>query len=92
MTGEFEETGRFATLCLRVVAQADPATLARVLSYFQILNVVPRRVVAELDPSGVQHIQVETRGVSVHQLAMIGAKLAQHPAVERADWGALGSG
>ncbi len=92
MTAELEETACFATLCLRVVAQADPATLARVLSYFQILNVVPRRVVAELDPSGAQHIRVETRGVSIHQLAMIGAKLAQHPVVDRADWGALGPG
>jgi hypothetical protein len=89
MITEHGEAGRFTTLCLRVLAQADPAALGRVLSYFQTLNVVPRRVVAELDSSGAQHIRVETLGVSVQQLAMIGAKLAQHPTVEHADWHVL---
>ena len=40
-----EETATQA-LCLRVSADADPGALARVLTCFQSLNVVPRRVVA----------------------------------------------
>ncbi len=87
-----EAPGCFAALCLRVLAQPDPAALARVLSYFQILNVVPQRVVAELDSCGAQHIRVETRGLSPHQLAVIGAKLAEHPAVEQAEWSPLDPG
>ena len=38
---------QFSLLRLRVVADADPGALGRVLEPFQNLNTLPRRVVAE---------------------------------------------
>ena len=48
----------WSLLRLRVVAEADPGALARVLERFQNLNVLPRNVVAELGIADTCHIQI----------------------------------
>jgi hypothetical protein len=64
-------------LRLRVLAEADPAALQRVLERFLNLNVLPRRVVAEFGTGNSLHIQVDIAGVSERRLSLIAAKIEQ---------------
>lgn len=73
-------------LCLRVSADADPGALARVLSFFQTLNVVPRRIVAELGTTGMLYIRVDVTGLTERHLSLIAAKIGQVPCVGNAYW------
>jgi hypothetical protein len=73
-------------LCLRVSADADPGALARVLSCFQTLNVVPRRVVAELGTAGMLYIRIDVTGLTEGHLSLIAAKVGQVPCVGNAYW------
>lgn len=73
-------------LCLRVSADADPGALSRVLSSFQTLNVVPRRVVAELGTSGTLYIRIDVTGLTEGHLTLIAAKIGQVPCVGNAYW------
>ena len=41
----------FSLLRLRVVADADPSAIGRVIERFQNLNIVPRRISAEFLPT-----------------------------------------
>jgi len=75
-----------ATLILRVMAEADPSALVRVLMPFQNLNIVPRCVSAELASTRVLHIRVELPGFAEERLTQIAAKLAEFPYVLRAYW------
>ncbi|MGB6487638.1 MAG: hypothetical protein WBE91_12205 [Steroidobacteraceae bacterium] len=81
----FEETATQA-LCLRVNADADPGALARVLTSFQTLNVVPRRVVAELGTTGTLYIRIDVTGLTERHLSLIAAKIGQVPCVGNAYW------
>jgi (p)ppGpp synthase/HD superfamily hydrolase len=76
----------FFLLRLRVVADADPHVLARVIERFQNLNVVPRRVSAEFGINDVLHITVDVFGVPEDQLALIANKLSQVPSIVNARW------
>lgn len=80
------ETAATQALCLRVSAEADPGALARVLSCFQTLNVVPRRVVAELGMAGTLYIRVDITGLTEQHLSLIAAKVGQVPCVGNAYW------
>jgi hypothetical protein len=71
---------------LRVVAEADPGAIARVLERFQNLNVLPRRVVAEFGTNDALHIQVDISGLPEDQLKLIAAKIGQCPSVTNAYW------
>jgi hypothetical protein len=71
-------------LRLRVVADADPSALARVLAVFQNLNVVPRRVLAEFDTNDILHIEVDVFGMPEEQLRLITGKIRQAPSVVNA--------
>jgi len=73
-------------LCLRVSADADPGALARVLSCFHTLNVVPRRIVAELGTTGMLYIRVDVTGLTERHLSLIAAKIGQAPCVGNAYW------
>ena len=74
-------------LCLRVSADADdPGALARVLSCFQSLNVVPRRVIAEQGTAGTLYIRVDVTGLTESHLSLIAAKIGQVPCVGNAYW------
>ena len=73
-------------LCLRVSADADPGALARVLTCFQTLNVVPRRVVAELGTAGMLYIRIDVTGLTEGHLSLIAAKVGQVPCVGNAYW------
>lgn len=73
-------------LCLRVCAEADAGTLARILTPFQGLNVVPRRVTAELGTGGTLHVRVDVTGLSEGRLSLIAAKVGQLPCVGNAYW------
>jgi (p)ppGpp synthase/HD superfamily hydrolase len=71
---------------LRVTTEADPGALARVLERFQNLNILPRRVVAELATTGALRIQIDVTGLSEDALSRIAAKLGQVPSVFDAYW------
>ena len=75
-----------AVLRLRVVAEADPGALARVIERFQNLNILPRRIVAEFGSTGAFHIHVDVAGVSEQTLTLIAAKIAQVPCILNAHW------
>jgi hypothetical protein len=75
-----------ALLRLRVTAEADPGALARVLERFQILNVLPRCVVAEFGVNDVLHIQIDIVGMDEARLSNIAAKLCQITTVLGAYW------
>ena len=80
-----EETATQA-LCLRVNADADPGALARVLTAFQTLNVVPRRVVSELGTTGMLYIRIDVTGLTESHLSLIAARIGQVPCVGNAYW------
>jgi hypothetical protein len=71
---------------LRVTAEADPAALVRVLMAFQHLNVIPRRVSAELSTKEILHIEIHVTGLADDRLTLIAAKLEQLPMVMNAYW------
>lgn len=73
-------------LCLRVSAEGDPGALARVLTCFQTLNVVPRRVIAEVGTTGTLYIRVDVTGLTEGHLSLIAAKIGQVPCVGNAYW------
>jgi hypothetical protein len=73
-------------LCLRVSADADPGALARVLTSFQSLNIVPRRVIAELGTTGALYIRIDVTGLTEGHLTLITAKIGQVPCVGNAYW------
>jgi len=80
-----EETATQA-LSLRVNAEADPGALARVLTCFQILNVVPRRVIAEAGTTGTLYIRIDVTGLTERLLSLIASQSGQVPLVEHACW------
>jgi hypothetical protein len=73
-------------LRLRVVADADPGAIVRVLERFQALNVVPRRVVAEFGIGDIIHIEVDVFGLPKTQMDLVAAKLRESVSVTRAYW------
>jgi hypothetical protein len=73
-------------LRLRVVADADPAALMRVLHGFQNLNVLPRRVSAEFGVNDILHIEVDVFGVPAEKLQGIQTKIREAPCVVDAYW------
>ena len=73
-------------LRLRVVTDADPSALARVLERFHNLNVLPRRVIAEFGTNDTLYIQVDVFGLTEEWLTLIAAKIDQAPAIVRAYW------
>ncbi|MHB1541699.1 MAG: hypothetical protein ACYCUE_07110 [Steroidobacteraceae bacterium] len=73
-------------LCLRVRADGDPGALTRVVSFFQTLNVVPRRVLAEFGSDETLHIRVDVAGLAECRLSLIAAKIGEIPAIENAYW------
>jgi hypothetical protein len=71
---------------LRVAADADPGVLARVLERFQNLNIVPRKVVAELATTGMLYVQIDVAGLSEATITLIASKLNQVPCIRDAHW------
>jgi hypothetical protein len=70
-----------ALLRLCVSAEAGPGAIACVLERFQILNITPRRVIAESDIFGRMEIVVDIFGLSERRLTLIAAKIGQIPCV-----------
>jgi hypothetical protein len=71
---------------LRVVSDADPGAIARVVERFQNLNIIPRRVSAEFSSNDLLHIEVDVCGVPDEQLALIAGKIRQSPCIVNAYW------
>jgi hypothetical protein len=71
---------------LRVVADADPGAIARVVERFQNLNIIPRRVSAEFSSNDLLHIEVEVCGIPEEHLALIAGKIRQAPSIVNAYW------
>jgi hypothetical protein len=74
----------WSTHRLRVTTEADPGALARVLQYFHHLNVLPRKVLAELATTDLFHIEVDITGLSEEMVGIITAKIGEAPSVVRA--------
>ena len=81
-----EESETFTLLRLRVATEDDPGALARLLGYFQNLNVTPRRIEAQFASTGLMHIQIDVCGMSEARLSLIVAKITQHVPVVNASW------
>ena len=75
-----------ALLRLHVVADADPGALMRVLESFQMLNAIPRRVVAEVASPDRLYVSIDITGLSELRLSLIAAKLGQVPSIVSASW------
>jgi hypothetical protein len=79
-------TENFSRSRLRVVADADPGVIARVLERFHNMNVLPRRIHAELGSNNVFHIEVDVFGIDAQRRRFIAAKVAQAVCVVNAYW------
>jgi hypothetical protein len=86
MTNPGTDEPQMRSLSLRVVAELDPSALPRILSYFQNLNLIPRRVSAERASSPELHIRVDVSGLSEERMCLITGKVAQLPGVANAFW------
>jgi hypothetical protein len=86
MIAEEESLETSPLLCLRVTTEADPCALGRVLSYFQNLNIVPRRVTAEFATRSVMHIQVDVSDMSEGRLSLICARIRENIPTLNAYW------
>ena len=73
-------------LRLKVVAEADPGAVARVLERFQNLNVLPHRIIAEFGINDTLQIQVDACGLPEEQLTIIAAKIGQSTSIVNAYW------
>jgi hypothetical protein len=73
-------------LRLRVVADADPGAIARVIERFQNLNCIPRRVIAEFGTDDRIHIEVDVCGMPEAQLAIVAKKIGQATSIILAHW------
>jgi hypothetical protein len=71
---------------LRVVADADPGVLARVIERFQNINILPRRVIAEFGINETIHIQVDVCGIPEEQLKIVATKIGQATSIVSAYW------
>jgi len=71
---------------LQVVTDADPGAIARVVERFYNLNIIPRRVSAELSSNDLLYIEVDVCGIADEQLALIAAKIRQATTVVNAYW------
>lgn len=80
------DSATVSLLRLRVVAEADPGAIARVIERFQNLNCVPRRLIAEFGTDDKIHIQVDVCGMPEAQLALIAKKVAHATSIIGAHW------
>jgi len=76
----------FPLLRLRVVGDADPAAIARVVERLANLNVIPRRLVAECGSNHTLYIDVDIFGLTEAQLSLIAAKIGEAPSIVSARW------
>lgn len=71
---------------LRVLADADPGAVARVLGRFQDLNILPRRVIAEFGIDDRIYIEVDVCGLVEEEIRVIAAKIGSAISVVNAHW------
>jgi hypothetical protein len=71
---------------LRVIANADPGAVARVIERFQNLNIMPRRLIAEFGINETIHIEVDVCGMPEDQIKIVAAKIGQATSVVSAYW------
>ena len=81
-----EDTQTTKLLRLRVSAEADPGLVARLLGYFQNLNMVPHRIVAEFATTHMMHIHIDLSGMSERRLTLLAARVQQWVPVTHAYW------
>jgi hypothetical protein len=73
-------------LRLHVVADADPGALARVVERFQNLNLLPRRVLAEMGSNDLLRVEVDIFGATERELSLIAGKIREAPSIVNAYW------
>jgi hypothetical protein len=76
----------FSLLRLRVVADADPSAIGRVIERFQNLNVVPRRISAEFATNDLLHIEVDVFGLTEEQISIMAGKIGEAVSVYHTHW------
>jgi (p)ppGpp synthase/HD superfamily hydrolase len=86
MSSEEAHSDSVRLLRLRVVADAEPGALARVIERFQNLNVIPRRVIAEMGTSDLLYIQVDIVGLTEDRMTLIASKIQQVTSVIDSFW------
>jgi hypothetical protein len=86
VTNENEAEEPTMSLCLRAVTELDPNALARILGFFQNLNIIPRRVIAERGTGDTLYIRIDVTGLTEDRLTLIAAKTAQLTGVAQAHW------
>jgi hypothetical protein len=75
-----------SVLRLRVAAESDPGALAQILSHFQNLNILPRKVVAEIATNGIVHVEVDITGLSGDAMTLIAAQIGEAPCILSSRW------
>jgi hypothetical protein len=80
------DSATVSLLRLRVVADADPGAIARVIERFQNFNCVPRRVIAEFGTDDKIHIQIDVCGMPATRLALIARKVTRATSIIGAHW------
>jgi hypothetical protein len=77
---------RWSSYRLRIVAEADPGALARIIERFVNINVIPHKVVLESGISGVLYVEVDVAGLSEAMVNVIVGKIGQVPCIRNAYW------
>jgi hypothetical protein len=70
----------------QVSADADPSVVGRLLSCFQNLNLIPRRIIAEFSTTALMHIQIDISDLSEERVTLIAGKMQQHVSVLNSQW------
>ena len=73
-------------LRVRVTTDGDPSVLTRLLGYLQNLNVTPRQLDAAFGTDARMHLALDVFGLAEERVALITAKIGQHPCVLNAYW------
>jgi hypothetical protein len=76
----------FSLLRFRVVADADPNAIGRVIERFQNLNIVPRRISAEFATNDLLHIEVDIFGLTEDQISLVANKIREAVSIHNAHW------
>jgi hypothetical protein len=76
----------FSRFRLQVVADSDPGAITRVLERFHTLNIMPRRIHAELASNDLLHVEIDVFGVDSVKRRLIAAKLTQAICVLTIHW------
>ena len=71
---------------VQVTADNDPAALPRLIAYFQNLNLVPSKVLAEWNCFDRLYVEIDAAGLPEETVRLIVAKMREIPCILNAHW------